>query len=198
MLGRAPPIQKPRGSFKEYKAKANRVQYEKRAAKAGQDTPTKRQDRPGKSYVPASVDRRERRLRAQLALTKEDLSVMQAKLRSAEERAAAERILREAEHAETIDGLLAELEEMREKAKLHDSKAPLDFRRPDGSYSSEFTLMCAKVLNSGVAASRASDVIEIVIEFATKRKLASKPSERTHGRIIRVIFRCCCGCQILR
>ena len=111
---------------------------------------------------------------------------------------AAEKILAEAEHAETIDGLLAELEEMREKAKQHDSKAPLDFRRPDGSYLSEFTLMCAKVLNSGVAASRASDVIEIVIEFVTKRKLASKPSERTHGRIITVIFRCCCCCQILR
>lgn len=132
-------------------------------------------------------------MKSKLRASEAEIQELRKRLRTVKEVNAAEKILSEAEHQANLEAVLEELEALRKKAREHDaeSKEPLDFRGPNGAYSSEFTLMCAKVLNAGVAASRASDVIEIVIEFATKRKLASKPSARTNGRIIKVILSSC-------
>ena len=186
-----PPVPQRRGTEREFRSARNQRYYSKKTLNQGRPQPTKHQtSRNHKRYNPDAVDRRERRMKSKLRASEAEIQELRKRLRTVKEVNAAEKILSEAEHQANLEAVLEELEALRKKAREHDaeSKAPLDFRRPDGSYSSEFTLMCAKVLNSGVAASRASDVIEIVIEFATKRKLASKPSERTHGRIIRVIF----------
>ena len=87
--------------------------------------------------------------------------------------------------------MLEELEEIREKMRevTATDTRPIDFRNSDGTYRSDFTLMVAKVLAEGVAASVASEVIAIVIEFVTKRKLAAKPSDKTNRRITKVSVR---------
>ena len=176
-----------RGTDQEFRAARNNRYYSKKTQSQGRESSTRPQ--PNKSYNPAAVNRRERRLKAKLRASEAETAELRERLKSVEERNAAEKILAEAEHEESLATVLEELEELRSKAKeqtsTQDSRA-LDFKRPDGSYRSDFTLMCAKVLNAGVAASRASAVIEIVIEFVTKKKLVSKPSARTHGRITKV------------
>ena len=173
-----------RGTDQEFRAARNNRYYSKKTQSQGRESSTRPQ--PNKSYNPAAVNRRERRLKAKLRASEAETAERE-RLKSVEERNA--KILAEAEHEESLATVLEELEELRSKAKeqtsTQDSRA-LDFKRPDGSYRSDFTLMCAKVLNAGVAASRASAVIEIVIEFVTKKKLVSKPSARTHGRITKV------------
>ena len=73
---------------------------------------------------------------------------MQAEIAVLRKEHAAKLLLRAAENEQNLDAVLGALERAQEQlaAVERDKSLPLDFRGPNGSYSSEFARMCSKIL----------------------------------------------------
>ena len=119
---------------------------------------------------------------------------LEQKLAAAERKA--EQAIIELWKAETdLHKALNELEQLEEQLadeqQRHDSAgsardAALDLKRRDGSYKTEFQLMCTRIVMDGVPQKRASSVIRAVLEYVYDKELPDLklPSRATYRNVV--------------